>query len=41
MTDKVPLTIEQILAQYGIRMEDSPTGKRIPKPKPKKEDENE
>jgi len=36
MSDEKPLTIEQILAQYGIRMEDSKTGKRIPKPKEKK-----
>jgi len=36
MSEKKPLTVEQILAQHGIRMEDSKTGKRIPKPKEKK-----
>ena len=39
MTDKKPLTLEQILAQHGIRTEDSPTGKRIPKPKKNNEKE--
>ena len=33
MSDKKPLTLEQILAQHGIRIEDSKDGKRIPKPK--------
>lgn len=32
MTDD-RLTVEQILAKYGIRMEDSASGKSIPKPK--------
>lgn len=31
MSEKKPLTIEQILAQHGVRMEDSKSGKRIPK----------
>jgi hypothetical protein len=33
MSEKKPLTLEQILAQHGIRVEDSKTGKRIPKGK--------
>lgn len=33
MSEKKPLTIEEILAKHGIRMEDSVNGKRIPKPK--------
>jgi hypothetical protein len=32
MSEKKPLTLEQILAQHGIRVEDSKSGKRIPKP---------
>ena len=37
MADKKPLTVEQILAQHGIRMEDSATGKFLAIPKSKKE----
>ena len=32
MSEKKPLTIEEILAKHGIRVEDSKNGKRIPKP---------
>ena len=31
-----PLTIEQVLAQHGIRVEDSKNGKRIPNVKKEK-----
>lgn len=37
MSDKKPLTVEEILAQYGIRMEDSARGKFLAIPKSKKE----
>jgi hypothetical protein len=33
MSEKKQETIEEILAKYGIRMEDSKNGKRIPKGK--------
>lgn len=31
MTEKKPLTLAEVLAKHGVRVVDTPTGKRVPK----------
>jgi hypothetical protein len=35
MSDK-PKTLAEVLAEHGVRVVDTPSGKRVPKPKEKK-----